>query len=212
MCNGGPVLEHFKKTLTAKRRTVLLTNGYMSTGSLGGAIQKICQAKRDGTPLPIEPLMIGEDQFNPVDVTLKIINLQGYYSGHADQRGLMDFIFQIRNSEKITLNSKPATIFINHGRHAIRTVFKKAIEARASNSLQGDRTINGVETPDDPMGWYDLDAGKWLEPVIESRTDSLLLKLIEEQRKTNYFLQRLVDQKIIVKPVRDFFNKSNRRG
>lgn len=212
MCNGGPVLEHFKNTLTAKRRTVLLTNGYMATGSLGGAIQTICQAKHDGTPLPVEPLVIGEHQFNPVDVTLKIIQLQGYYSGHADQSGLMDFIFQIKSSEKKSLEPKPATVFINHGRHAIRTAFKKAIEARASKSQQSDRAINGVETPDDPMGWYDLDKGKWLEPVIETRTDSLLLKLIEEQRKTNYLLHRLMDQSSIVKPVREFSNKPIRRG
>jgi metallo-beta-lactamase family protein len=207
MCNGGPVLEHFKKTLTAKRRIVLLTSGYMATGSLGEAIQSICQAKKDGTPLPVEPLMIGEDQFTPVDVTLKVIQLQGYYSGHADQSGLMDFIFQIKSSEKMLLNPKPAKIFINHGRHAIRTAFKKAIEARASNGQQGDRAINGVETPDDPMEWYDLDKDKWLEPVIETRTDSLLLKLIEEQRKTNYLLQQLMDQGRNVKPVRELSKK-----
>jgi len=154
MCNGGPVLEHFKKTLTAKtkRRAVLLTNGYMATGSLGGAIQAVCLAKQEGTPLPVEPLVIGDEKFNPEDVTLKLIQLQGYYSGHADQSGLMDFIFKVKSSDKSTLDPKPATVFINHGRHAIRTVFKKAIEVRASEKLQGDRAIDGVETPDDPMG------------------------------------------------------------
>lgn len=211
MCNGGPVLEHFKRTLTAKRRTVLLTNGYMATGSLGGAIQTICQAKHEGTPLPVEPLVIGKDQFNPLDVTLKVIQLQGYYSGHADQSGLMDFIFKVKSSDKSPLHPKPATIFINHGRHAVRTAFKKAIEARASERLQNDRAIDGVETPPDPMDWYDLDAGKWLDPVIETRTDSLLLDLIAEQRKTNYLLQRLIDQRGSVEPVREFSNKPKRR-
>ena len=210
MCNGGPVLEHFKKMLTAKRRIVLLTSGYMATGSLGETIQTICQAKKDGRPLPIDPLMIGENQFNPVDVTLKVIQLQGYYSGHADQSGLMDFIFQVKSSEKMLLDPKPAKIFINHGRHPIRTAFKKAIEARASNGQQGDRAITGVETPDDPMEWYDLDKDKWLEPIIETRTDSLLLKLIEEQRKTNYLLQQLMDQGSNVKPVRELSKKPNR--
>ena len=110
------------------------------------------------------------------------------------------------------LDPKPAKIFINHGRHPIRTAFKKAIEARASNGQQGDRAITGVETPDDPMEWYDLDKDKWLEPVIETRTDSLLLKLIEEQRKTNYLLQQLMDQGSNVKPVRELSKKPNRRG
>jgi len=197
MCNGGPVLEHFKKTLTAKRRTVLLTNGYMATGSLGGAIQAVCQAKHDGIPLPVEPLKIGEEQFNPEDVTLKLIQLQGYYSGHADQSGLMDFLFKVKTSDKSRLAPQPATVFINHGRHAVRTAFKKAIEARASEKLQGDRAIDGVETPDDPMHWYDLDASKWLEPVVETRTDSLLLDLIAEQRKTNNLLTRLLDQRSV---------------
>lgn len=202
MCDGGPVQEHFKRTLTAKSRTVLITNGYMATGSLGGAIQAICQARQDGTPLPVDALEIGDQQFRPGDVTLKLIQLQGYYSGHADQGGLMDFIFKVKSSDKLLQGPKPATVFINHGRHATRTAFKKAIEARASNGLQGDRAIDCVETPDDPMGWYDLDAGKWLETVTETRTDSLLLELIAEQRKTNYLLQRLFDQGNAVHPER----------
>lgn len=211
MCNGGPVLEHFKKTLTAKRRTVLLTNGYMATGSLGGAIQAVCQAKQEGTPLPVEPLVIGDEQFNPEDVTIKLIQLQGYYSGHADQSGLLDFVFKVKTSEKLHQGPRPATVFINHGRHATRAALKNAIEARASNSLPGDRTIDGVEIPGDPMGWYDLDAGKWLETVIETRTDSLLLDLIAEQRKTNYLLQRLIDQKSFVQPEREFSKKNPSR-
>lgn len=212
MCNGGPVLEHFKKTLTAKRRTVLLTNGYMAAGSLGGTIQAVCQAKQDGTPPPIEPLVIGEDHFNPVDVTLKVIPLQGYYSGHADQSGLLDFIFATKSSGKSQLDPKPATVFINHGRHAVRTEFKKAIEARASMAQDGDRAINGVETPGDPMDWYDLDSDKWLVPVIETRTDSLLMELIDQQRKTNYLLQRLLDQRSSPKPATEYSKKPNRRG
>jgi len=211
MCNGGPVLEHFKKTLIAKRRTVLLTNGYMATGSLGGAIQAVCQAKHDGTPLPVEPLEIGAERFNPEDVTLKLIQLQGYYSGHADQSGLMDFIFKVKSSDKLLLDSKSATVFINHGRHAIRTAFKNAIEVRASGRLQGDRAIDAVETPDDPMPWYDLDAGKWLEPVVETRTDSLLLELIAGQRKTNNLLQRLIDQRSIAEPYCESPQKPKRR-
>lgn len=101
---------------------------------------------------------------------------------------------------RLILRPEPATVFIIHGRRGIQTAFKSAIEARALNSLPGDRTISGVETPDDPMAWNDLDAGKWLEPVIETRTDALLLDLIAEQRKTNHLLQRLVDQKNIVYP------------
>lgn len=190
---------------------MLLTNGYMATGSLGGAIQAICQAKHDSTPLPVEPLEIDEERFNPEDVTLKLIQLQGFYSGHADQSGLMDYIFKVKSSDRSVLNPKSATVFINHGRHAVRAAFKKAIEVRASEKLQGDRAIDGVETPDDPMHWYDLDADKWLEPVVETRTDSLLLELIGEQRKTNNLLQRLMEQRSIVEPAREFSNKPNRR-
>ena len=190
---------------------MLLANGYMDTGSLGSEIQAVCQAKQDGICLPSDALVIGEDRFKPEDVTLKLIKLQGYYSGHADQGGLMDFVFKVNSSEKLRLDPKPATIFINHGSNVIRTAFKKAIESRAANGLADDRTIAGVETPDDLMGWYDLDACKWLDPVIESRTDSLILNLIAEQRKTNLLLQRLIDQKNSVEPVREFLKKPNRR-
>lgn len=58
---------------------------------------------------------------------------------------------------------------------------------------EGDRTIRGVELPDNRGGWYDLNTKQWLEPEQKSKTDSLIRELLFEQRKTNHLLQRLVD-------------------
>ncbi|MDO8776179.1 MAG: MBL fold metallo-hydrolase [Burkholderiaceae bacterium] len=194
MCNGGPVIEHFKKTATAKRRTVVLTNGYMAAGSLGGTIQAVCEAKRDGKELPEESFSIGDLAVTPQEVTLNVTQLQGYYSGHADQTGLLDFVFEVVGPDSSKLNPKPATVFINHGSHTARRDLKSAIEARASNAVAGERPILRVEVPDDLQRWYDLDAKEWVAPSVESRTDALLLNLISEQRKTNQLLQRLLDK------------------
>jgi Cft2 family RNA processing exonuclease len=194
MCNGGPVIEHFKKTVTAKRRTVVLTNGYMAAGSLGGTIQAICEARKEGRELPEESFLVGDLTVAPQEVTLDVTQLQGYYSGHADQIGLLDFVFEVVGPDSSKLNPKPATVFINHGSHTARRDLKTAIEARASNSVAGERPILKVEVPDDLQRWYDLDAKAWVAPSVESRTDALLLNLISEQRKTNQLLQRLLDK------------------
>lgn len=195
MCNGGPVIEHFKKTIRAKRRTVVLANGYMAAGTLGGDIQAVCQAKSIGSPLPKEPLQVGDETVAPEDVTLEMIQLQGFYSGHADQAGVLDFVFKVVGSESDMPDSKSAIVFINHGSNLARKKLSEGIKDRALAKLKGDRPIAFVEIPDDQMQWYDLESKQWLAPVVETRTDALLLSLISEQRKTNSLIQRLIDQK-----------------
>lgn len=195
MCEGGPVVKHLEKIVASKRHAAILVTGYMAKGSLGEALVGICKARDEGRPLPCESLVIGEKTIAPYEVTANVIEIQGYYSGHADQDGLLDYVFREIGEEKAEMPRKAATVFLNHGQHAARKALKEVIEARGASQREGDRTICGVELPDNRGRWYDLNAKQWLDPEQESKTDTLLRELLFEQRKTNQLLQRLVDHR-----------------
>lgn len=195
MCEGGPVVKHLEKLVISRRQSAVLVTGYMAKGSLGETLVNICKTRDQGSPLPGENIVIGEKTINPADITLKVIEIQSYYSGHADQEGVLDFVFRERGEEKEGMARKAATVFLNHGQHAARNKLKAAIQARGDVRREGDRVVCGVELPDNSARWYDLNIKQWLEPEKESKTDSLLRELLSEQRKTNQLLQRLVEHR-----------------
>ncbi|MFM5107447.1 MBL fold metallo-hydrolase [Aeromonas dhakensis] len=195
MCEGGPVVKHLEKLVASRRQATVLVTGYMAKGTLGERLISICKARDQGKPLPSEDLVIGEKTITPTEVTLKAIEIQGYYSGHADQEGVLDFVFRERGEVKEGVTRKAATIFLNHGQHAARKELKEAIQSRGEARQEGDRVVCGIELPDNSGFWYDLNTKQWLEPEKESKTDSLLRELLLEQRKTNQLLQRLVEHR-----------------
>mgnify|MGYP000851815902 CR=1 FL=1 len=167
----------------------------MAKGSLGHALVAIGRAHDQGTQLPDEMLTIGEKLVSPEDVTSKVIQLQGYYSGHADQEGLLDFVFRLVASDAGTELRRPATVFLNHGQHAARKALKDAIDARKATPQEGDRPVSNVELPDHRGHWYDLNLKEWVQPELQSQSDRLLQELLTEQRKTNQLLRQLLDQR-----------------
>jgi len=193
MCEGGPVVKHLEKIAASNQQASILVTGYMAKGSLGDSLLAISKARLDGLPPSPERISIGEQSVLPADFQAKVIQAQGYYSGHADRDGLIDFVFGVigeREPERL-----PATVFLNHGQHASRRGLKEAIEDRRLNPMPGDREISSIELPDDSGRWYDLNAKKWLELESDSKTDALIRELLSEQRKTNMLLQQLVNQK-----------------
>lgn len=195
MCDGGPVVAHLEKVISSKRPAVILLSGYMAKSSLGSTLVEISKAQLDDTPMPSETYQVGEKLVASTDITARVIQLQGYYSGHADQSGLMDFIFRGVGRPQDEKIQKPATIFLNHGQHSARKIFKEVIESRAATPEEGDRIIVNIELPDGQDRWYDLNTQEWLAPEPDSKTDALLKALLNEQRKTNSLLARMLDHK-----------------
>lgn len=195
MCEGGPVVKHLETIASSNQQASILVTGYMAKGSLGDSLLAIGKARLDGLPPSPERISIGEQSVLPAAFQAKVIPAQGYYSGHADRDGLIDFIFGVMGEREPERSRLPATVFLNHGQHVARKGLKEAIEDRRLNPMPGDREISGIELPDDSGRWYDLNAKKWLELEYESKTDSLIKELLSEQRKTNMLLQQLVNQK-----------------
>lgn len=91
MCEGGRIRHHLKHNLWDKRNTILFV-GYQANGTLGRIIY-------DGAS--------SVKIFNEtIDVKAEIALLAGV-SGHADQKGLLDWISHF--------DHKPEYIFVNHG-------------------------------------------------------------------------------------------------
>lgn len=100
MCEVGRIKHHLKHHLWNPNSTILFV-GYQAVGTLGYSIVNGAKKVK----------IFGEE----IAVNARIEYIEGY-SGHADQEGLMNFIYSFIN--------KPKNIFLVHG------------EAEAQNTLQ----------------------------------------------------------------------------
>lgn len=192
MCNGGPILEHLVTLSNSTIPSVILLNGYMTKGSIGNKLLQISNAQAENSSIPFEFLEIGDNKIPVNNFSPRIIQLQGYYSGHADQKGILDFIFNISDVNKQEQVNKKTTVFINHGVNSTRKVLKKVIEETNCQQVDGCRQVANVELPTDSNNWYDLNEMQWIVLENESQTDKYLRQILDEQRQTNALLQMIV--------------------
>jgi metallo-beta-lactamase family protein len=139
MCDNGPVVAYINRMKRDPKNTIILT-GYQSSNSQGR--QLLEQAERTGNKSNLA----------------QVINMSGYYSGHADQHKLLDYIFTLGAFAK---DSKPASIFINHGEKDSKNALKDAILQRAGRRYDGDRAIASVEIAKND--WFDLDRATYIQ-------------------------------------------------
>jgi metallo-beta-lactamase family protein len=104
MCNAGRIRHHLKHNLWKKNSSVVFV-GYQGEGTLGRLI-------KEGEK---EIRLFGEDIY----VQANIESVEGF-SGHADQRGLMEWLKGFKEA--------PKKVFIVHGESDARDVFSKKIE------------------------------------------------------------------------------------
>ena len=107
MCDVGRIKHHLKHNLWNPNSTILFV-GYQAPGTLGYSIV-------NGTE---KVKIFGEE----IAVNARIEYLEGY-SGHADQDGLMNFVYSFRN--------KPKQVFLVHGEENSQEVLKDKIENEA---------------------------------------------------------------------------------
>lgn len=104
MCNAGRIRHHLKHNLWKKNSSIVFV-GYQGEGTLGRLI-------KEGEK---EIRLFGEDIY----VQANIESVEGF-SGHADQRGLMEWLKGFKEA--------PKKVFIVHGESDARDVFSKKIE------------------------------------------------------------------------------------
>jgi hypothetical protein len=121
-------------------------------------------------------------------------DLGGFYSGHTDSNGLLNFIF-LRADR--TTSARSCRVFINHGDNEKRNALAHLIEKRIDQKRDLDSAIDGIVIPSKTSEWFDLDCGKWIPdepPSTSNEIHSILLKLYLEQRRTNDLLVELLNQ------------------
>ncbi len=107
MCDVGRIKHHLKHNLWNPNSTILFV-GYQAPGTLGYSIVNGAKKVK----------IFGEE----IAVNARIEYIEGY-SGHADQEGLMNFIY--------SFVKKPKHIFLVHGEEESQTVLKGLIEEKA---------------------------------------------------------------------------------
>jgi metallo-beta-lactamase family protein len=111
--------------------------------------------------MPMDSLPLGQAE---------VIDMSPYYSAHADQTMLLDFLFR---TDGYGCN-KPATLLINHGNPESKYALRNAVEARAAQNGEHDRQIKEVRIAD--ARWLNLDTGEVIE---QSSTEMALMAELE---------------------------------
>ena len=104
MCDVGRIKHHLKHNLWNPNSTILFV-GYQAPGTLGYNIVNGAKKVK----------IFGEE----IAVNARVEYIEGY-SGHADQEGLMNFIYSFRK--------KPTHIFLIHGEEESQNVLEQKIE------------------------------------------------------------------------------------
>ncbi|MDP2243426.1 MBL fold metallo-hydrolase [Pseudomonas sp.] len=159
MCDNGPVVSYLERWGSDPRNTVILT-GYQSAGSKGAELMPRATA----SPAPMDSLSAGQAE---------VIDMSPYYSAHADQQMLLDFLFRTDGFDC----KKPATLLINHGNPESKYALSKAVQMRADSRKDNDRQIKAVRIAD--ARWLNLDSGEVIE---QSHSEQQLLSELEALR------------------------------
>ncbi len=107
MCEVGRIKHHLKHNLWNPKSTILFV-GYQAPGTLGYNIVNGEKTVK----------IFGDE----IAVNARIEYIEGY-SGHADQEGLMNFIYSFIN--------KPKKVFLVHGEEESQDIFKTKVEEEA---------------------------------------------------------------------------------
>ena len=197
MCDVGPIVSHLIRELPRSEATIVLT-GYADPQTVGGTLRKLSATTGSKA---VDPLRLGKVNFDVSTIAAKVEDLGGFYSGHADSIGLMDFVF--RRDGNLSLSGSSCRVFINHGDDKKRNALVQAIQRRASLKDPRDCIINAVEQPTHLSGWFDFDIDEWVVDDPSSAQEdmnSMLLKLLLEQRRTNDLLAEMLRMQRISRP------------
>jgi len=190
MCNGGPVVNHLQRHISNSATTIVLT-GHQSPGTPGGALLKLMDMhEQERNKFKFK---LGEIEVNGSDFKARVVNLASFFSGHADQDGLIDFI--LRRDSKKPYN--PVTVFLNHGDNIARQALKKKLVERAESSPDEHRPLKEVYTPKLGDGWFNFESSEWQanDPGSddESKFDETI-SLMSEIRDSNIQIIDLLQQ------------------
>ncbi len=176
MCEVGRIKHHLKHNLWNPKSTILFV-GYQAPGTLGYNIVNGAKTVK----------IFGEE----IAVNARIEYIEGY-SGHADQEGLMNFIY--------SFIEKPKHIFLVHGEEEAQEVLKEKIEQDAKIDVivpEFGETyeISAIPETDNAVKMIDKLERKTKYPTLRTEILNRLEKLKDEMNDMDTYVRQDVDDK-----------------
>lgn len=169
MCDGGPVVNYLKKLARDERHTFLLT-GYCAPSTNGGKLQMLAEKSAEERRDLADTLRWERGQVLPCSaIQANIERIRGY-SGHADRKRLIDWLFPSNSTPRRPVGS---TVFLTHGNDDAREALRKSLRCYARRLTREEGGIQrnlSIELPKPESGWFDLEAGHWLDTARRSVT------------------------------------------
>ncbi|MFP4145090.1 MAG: hypothetical protein ACLFV3_08085 [Phycisphaeraceae bacterium] len=141
------------------RSTIILT-GYQSPNTLGGKLWQLAHEVEGSEE--ITQLDVGGTTIPREAVQARIVDLGPYFSSHADAGRLLDYLFTDGGRGD---QSRPCTVFLNHGNNRARKALGEAVRQRAEEARPNDRSVEEVLLPSS-SAWYDLDRNEWVKDEL----------------------------------------------
>ena len=169
MCEVGRIKHHLKHNLWNPKSTILFV-GYQAPGTLGYNIVNGAKKVK----------IFGEE----IAVNARIEYIEGY-SGHADQEGLMNFIY--------SFIKKPNHIFLVHGEKESQDILKEKIEQETSLDVVVPEFGETYELGDNLEMTYKVE--RKVTNTLRYEILQRLEKLKEEMKDMETYVKQDVDNK-----------------
>ena len=178
-CDGGPILAWLPALLDRPSTTVAMT-GYVPPSSVGGRLLELAklapaERARDHRSLALPGVAQGIAHRS---IQAHITNLTGY-SAHADQNGLLDWMFWQHDGRP--MQAAKQMVFIQHGNATARAGLAAAIKERARDT---GRQVQ-VSLPGPDSDWFDLERdGRELDRATELERVQAEIQRLQAQAKS----------------------------
>lgn len=206
MCEGGPIVNLLPTALLNGAVTVAVT-GYMAKGTAGAkmveALQQPLDLRRGKVQFTVQTEEKGKVREQVVevdcsDIKANLVDLRGYYSGHADINGLCDFALTVGEKEEVKQKPKPVTVILNHGNQKAMVRLKQVLEERAGTD--GLREVSDVSFADTQKRWLDLNTGEYVADVeLADKVNAILRGQGDLLIKVDCLLERLERLEMLIR-------------
>ena len=173
MCDAGRIRHHLKHNLWRPESTIVFA-GYQSEGTLGRSLQ-------DGVD---KVRLFGED----IEVRAHIATLQGI-SGHADQKGLLEWIS--------TFTTRPKRVFVVHGEDSTCDSYARLVHEKTGYDAQAPWSGSA----------FDLIEDKWIK---ETTGVPILKDKLEKKKETGVYLRLVSAGERLLAVIRENKNGANK--